>query len=204
VPFPGTYIVDRSGIVVSKFFEEDHRERNTAANLAIRALGPNAAIQGTEIETPHLLLRYSASDKVVYPGSLVLLSIEVELKPGMHVYAPGVTGYKPIAWTSPDSPGWLARPVAYPASHLLHLPVIDEIVPVYEGRFRLTRDLLIGLPDETRPVLQEGSTLRIEDVFSYQACDERTCYAPQKLNLRWDLTLSDHDRNRAPVEFRKK
>jgi hypothetical protein len=82
--------------------------------------------------------------------------------------------------------------------------VIDEIVPVYEGRLKLSRDLLIGLPDETRPVLQEGSTLRIEDVFSYQACDERTCYAPQKLNLRWDLTLSDHDRNRAPVEFRKK
>ena len=202
VPFPGTYITDAKGIVLSKYFEEDHRERNTASNMVVRTFGA-AGIQHTEVETPHLRLRYFASDKVVYPGSIALLTVEIELKPGMHVYAPGVKGYKPIAWTAPESPGWLARPVIYPASHILHIPVIDETVPVYEGRFQMSRDLLIGLPEETRKVVHDGSTLRVQDVFQYQACDSRICYAPQKLNLEWTFTLTDHDRKRAPEQFRK-
>jgi hypothetical protein len=86
---------------------------------------------------------------------------------------------------------------------MLRLPEIDETVPVYEGRFRLSRDLLIGLPEETRGVVQDANTLRIEDVFYYQACDDRTCYPPRKLDLHWTFTLSDHDRKRAPEQYRK-
>jgi hypothetical protein len=202
VAFPGTYIVDGNGIVLSKYFEDDHRERNTAANMVVRTFG-DAGIPRTEVETPHLRLRYFASDETVYPGSIALLTVEVELKPGMHVYAPGVKGYKPIAWTSTPSAGWLARPVNYPPSHMLHIPVIDETVPVYENRFQMTRDLLVGLPEETHGIVQYGSAFHVADVFQYQACDSKICYAPQKINLDWTFTLADHDRRRAPEQFRK-
>ena len=203
MPFPGTYIVDTKGIVLSKYFEQDHRERNTASSLVTRTFGSNATIEGTELETPHLRLRYSASDKVVYPGSLALLTVEIEVKPGMHVYAPGAQGYKPIDWTTKPSPGWLARPVAYPPSHMLRLPEIDETVPVYEGRFRLSRDSSSACRKKPVESYRMCNALRVEDVFYYQACDDRTCYPPRKLDLHWTFTLSDHDRKRAPEQYRK-
>ena len=38
VPFPGTYISDETGVVRAKYFEEDHRERYTAASIWNRQL----------------------------------------------------------------------------------------------------------------------------------------------------------------------
>lgn len=54
----------------------------------------------------------------------------------MHVYAPGVKGYKPLEWRSKDSTGWLFHALSLPSSKMLHLPAIQETVPVYEGRWR--------------------------------------------------------------------
>jgi peroxiredoxin len=36
VPFPGMYIVDARGLVKAKYFEDDHRERYTAADVLTR------------------------------------------------------------------------------------------------------------------------------------------------------------------------
>jgi len=204
VPFPGTYIVNEKGVVLSKFFEDDHRERYTASTVLLRT-GASTVDGWQEAETKHLKLRYGATESTVRPGNLVALAVEVELKPGMHVYAPGVqSSYIPIDWKMPNSTSWLARPAQYPAARTLHPPAIQESVPVYENRFRLTRELLVGQSGEIRPALGPDNKLKVEGSLRYQACDDKICYAPVTVPLEWSFATERHDGQRAPAELRRK
>jgi hypothetical protein len=204
VPFPGTYLVDERGVVAAKYFEEDHRERFTASGVLVKELGIGLDGRSTEVETPHLKLRYSTSDETVRAGNRVTLVLDVELKARMHVYAPGVKGYKPIEWRTKDSTGWLFHGLSLPNSKMLHLPAIQETVPVYEGRFRITRDLTVGQAGEVRPLLAADGALRIDDAFYYQACDDRICYPPQSIPIRWTFHYANHDGQRSPLPLRKR
>lgn len=196
VPFPGMYIVDEHGIVRGKYFENDYTERDTAASILVRQFGVSGA-EKTELETRHLKLISSASDATVWPGNRVTLTLDLDLKPGMHVYAPGVTGgYIAVEWKMSESPSWRALAVAWPASRMLHLPVIQETVPVYESRVRLTRDLTFGQPVAPGPLIAEGA-------FRYQACDDKACYPPQTIPLKWTFHVERLDSQRAPRELQR-
>jgi AhpC/TSA family/Disulphide bond corrector protein DsbC len=190
VPFPGMYIINEHGIVRDKFFEQDHIERYTAASILAHDFGTTGGVK-TEIKTPHLTLTSSASDTTVFPGSRITLVLELDMKPGMHVYAPGVTGgYIPIDWKIPESKSWLALPVTYPPSRMLHMPVIDETVPVYADHVRIVRDVTIAQPVDPGELMVEGA-------FRYQACDDATCYIPQTIPLKWTLQVQPLDGTRA-------
>jgi hypothetical protein len=56
-------------------------------------------------------------------------------------------------------------------------------LPVYSGRFRLVRDIAIA----------EGAKVKgavtIEGTFRYQACDDRMCYVPKTVPLKWTLQV---------------
>jgi len=204
VPYPGTFLIDERGVDKAKYFEDDHRESYTAASILAHEFGGDGLAK-TTVETPHLSLSYGSSDASLSPGRRATLIVDIELKPRMHVYAPGVEGsYIPIEWTISDSKGWIAHPTSYPASRKLHLPAIDETVPVYEGRFRLTRDLTIGQPQEVGPLLGPERTVTIEGVFRYQACDDRMCYIPRNIPLKWTFPIDRLDSQRAPVELQRK
>ena len=63
-----------------------------------------------ELETPHLRLRYRASDEIIRAGNHMALRLEVSLKPKMHVYALGVAGnYIPVQWQMVEG-AWKASP----------------------------------------------------------------------------------------------
>jgi DsbC/DsbD-like thiol-disulfide interchange protein len=203
VPFPGSYIVDARGIVQAQFFEEDHRERYTASSILTRHFGASGNPVST-VETKHLKLTVTASDAVLSPGSRGVLSLDVELKPGMHVYAPGAQGYIPIDWKVAESKAWLAHSPSYPPSEKLHLPAIQETVPVYQGRLRLARDLTIGQEREIAPVLNAARELVIEGSFRYQACDDKQCFPPQTVPLKWSFRVDRLDTQRAPADLQRK
>ena len=103
-----------------------------------------------------LKLKAAASNAMVAAGQRVSLALDIELKPGMHVYAPGVEGYIPIDWKMKESAAAVAHEVSYPPSEKLHLAAIDETVPVYRDHFRLTRDITIGQDAKVQPAL-DGS-----------------------------------------------
>ncbi len=204
VPYPGTYVLDEHGIVREKYFEEDYRERYTPASVLTRYFkgeGPT----GGSVETKHLELTYSASQQEVRAGNRLLLVLEVELKPSMHVYAPEVSGtYIPIEWKIEESTGWRAHPVSYPPSRKVYLPAIKETLPVYEGNIRLERDLTIGVGKGLEAVVGSGGELRVKGSFRYQACDERMCYRPETIPLEWVFRLGPLDRRRGPEQLRRK
>lgn len=183
VPHPGTYIVDRSGRVVAKYFEENYTERYTGSDILIRRFGASAGAAHTTVETKHLRLSTAASADHVAAGQRIALTLDLEMKPGMHVYAPEVKGYKPVEWTI--TAGAAAHAVEFPKSQMLRLEAIDETVPVYQGSVRLVRDVTVG---KVKP-----GPLTIEGAFSYQACDDKICYIPQTVPLKWELTVDPLD-----------
>jgi hypothetical protein len=205
VPNPGVYVIDESGIVRAKYFEEKYQERFTAGAILVREFpgsGGGAAVR--ETETKHLKLRTWVSDTSVVPGSRISLALEIELPKGMHVYAPGVRGYLPVNWSMADSTGWRVHDVKYPPSRTLHLPAIGESAPVYEGSIRLVRDVTLGQQAALAPLLAGGAALSIPGVFRYQACDETVCYLPQNVAVEWRVDITPYDRQRAPADLQKK
>lgn len=204
IPNPGDYLIDKDGVVKAKFFEEKYADRYTAGQILIRTLGVDTGAKRTEIETDHLTLASSASDEIVRGGNRLALVLEVDLKDKMHVYAPGVKGYIPIEWTMEEVSGLAGFPASYPESEMLHLPAINETVPVYQGRFRVVRDILVGQPKEIQHLLNEKGELLVRGSFRYQACDDKICFLPKTIPLEWTFRFEEHDRTRAPEEIRRK
>lgn len=206
IPHPGSYLLDREGKVVSKYFEDDFTERDTASSILVKQFGAAAAgASHTTAETKHLRISSSASASIVRSGQHIVLTLDIDLLPKMHVYAPGVQeGYRPIYWKLNDSAGVAATAVQYPASKMLRLPAIDETVPVYDSQFRLVREITIAKDSALKPLLSERGELTIEGEFSYQACDDKVCYIPAKVPLRWTLLVEGHDRQRVPAELQRK
>lgn len=204
IPFPGTYIVDAKGVVKSKYLHDDYTERFSAGSILTREFGENGA-EKTVVDNPQIRLSYSASDASFAPGHRITLTVDVDFKPKMHVYAPGVEGgYIPIDWKMSESKGWVSFAPAYPASHKVRLPVINETVPVYDRHIRIARDVIIGQEREIAPMLQPDRTLKVTGIFRYQACDDKECYTPKNIPLEWSFKIGALETERVPAEIRKR
>jgi len=67
IPYPGTYIVDPQGKVVSKYFEDDFRERISVSDILAGRYGERAD-STSAVEAKHIKLSASASTTVAHPG----------------------------------------------------------------------------------------------------------------------------------------
>src|SRR5262249_49392952 len=103
----------------------------------------------------------------------------------------------PVEWKMNDSPGWTSHEVSYPKSKVLYLKAIKERVPVFENRVRLTRDITIGQDRDLKPLLNAGGDLTVEGTLRYQACEEKICYPPETVPVRWTLKRVAMDTQRA-------
>ncbi len=204
IPYPGTFILDTKGTVVAKYFEDDFRERISASDILVRQFGAVADSDSRSEEASHLRLITAASMAVARPGERIVLSLELDLKPNMHVYAPGVQGYIPIDWKLEESPAAKVLPFHYPASRKLHLKAINETVPVYRGRVRITREITFGPENAVRPLVTPAGELILKGSLRYQACDDRKCYLPETAPLEWRFRFEGLDRERAPVSLQRK
>jgi len=205
IPYPGIYIVDVQGRVVSKYFEDDYRERQSTADILARQFGVSASAAQSVTETKHLKITASASNSVARPGLRIALSLDIEIKPGMHLYAPGVQGYIPIDWQlEGGGPAAKRHPFNYPPSRMLRLDVIQETVPVYRGRIRIVREITFGQEADLKTLVSSSGHLAVKGSFHYQACDDRKCYLPQDVPLEWRFTYQGLDRQRVPAELQRK
>ncbi|MGI8959131.1 MAG: protein-disulfide reductase DsbD domain-containing protein [Bryobacteraceae bacterium] len=158
---------------------------------------------GTSIHAKHLQLGTSISDQETSMGQHVALILDVRLSDRVHVYAPGVKGYVPIDWELAPSAGIKAGPVRYPKSQILRLEAIQESVPVYEGEFRLSRNVTIGSVQAVTPLLDAHGNLTIAGTFRYQACDDQKCFLPETVPVRWIVHFRPLDRERVPEDMQQ-
>jgi peroxiredoxin len=196
IPFPGTFMLNRQAVVTSRFFEQAYQERTTVGSIMSR-LGNDVEMRTVTVSSPQLQMTSSSTDGAVAPGTVFSLVLDVRPAPGMHVYAPGVTYYKPITLTVQPQPGLLARAAHYPPSEDYHFKPLDEHVPVYQRPFRIIQDLAIDASPETQAALTGLSSLTIHGTLTYQACSDRICFTPQTVPLSWTVAVRELDRERA-------
>lgn len=203
IPHPVTFIVNPKGIIEHKYFEDDYRERQTLSGILIKDFGLNPTAARENPKAKHITLESLASTGIIRPGQKILLAIDLDIPQGFHLYAPGVEGYHAVDWTMSESA--VAKPlaVAFPKSRILYLKAIEEKVPVFEGKIRLTRDITIAADKAVRAAAKD-SKVTLEGGLKYQACNERLCYPPETVKVTWTFDLEAHDSERVPAELRHK
>lgn len=204
---PGFFYIDESGVIRDKFFEAKYAERFTPNNVIGKLFPELSAEVSQNIEAAHFRLTLEQSDRVMAPGNRVTLIATIELPPGVHVYAPGVQGYKPIRLVLHPEGGVESFPATYPTSKALYLAAIKEQVPVFEGKFRITQDVTVSaskVGDGLRAVLSAGKTVSIVGDLQYQACDNAICYPPTSVPVKWELQVQPLDLKRSPGDIQHK
>ena len=198
IPFPGTFMLDRNGVVIARFFEDAYQERNTVANIMLKLGHSGVERQVTRGTTDHVKVTTYASDEVVAPGSLFSLVLDVEPRAGMHVYAPGAEGYKVISLELDANPLLITRPMIYPGSEIYFFKPLNERVPVFQKPFRLTQEVVLSASRDDRLTIAKMESLTITGRLNYQACNDRICFTPTSLPVSYRLKVRQLDTERAP------
>ena len=190
IPFPGTFVLDRQGRVTSRYFEDYYWERNTVSNIMLRLGTVGTAVQATQVSTAHLDLRAYPSDASVALGTRFSLALDITPKRGIHVYAPGATGYRVITLNIAPQPYVRTQPLRYPASEIYHFVPLNERVPVFQKPFTLFMDVVPeATTAEARRAFAGRSELVITGTLDYQACDDKICFNPASVPLTWKVAM---------------
>jgi hypothetical protein len=188
IAFPGTFIVDRSGRVTSRFFEDSYISRNTSSSILMRAgIGPQ--VTGTRISTAHLDVTTYPSDSAIAPGNRITIALDVVPRRGMHVYAPGASGYRVIAVTVETQSVFQVQPIQYPRSEIYFFKPLNERVPVFQKPFTLRQDILLDGTPQSQAALRGKDSVTLNGTLAYQACDDTICFNPESVPLSWTFAL---------------
>lgn len=193
IPHPGTFVIDRRGVVVSRFFEDAYQERYTTATI-LKTLG--AAVGGGSLQasTPHLTLTASISDTTAAPGERLSISVAVTPRRGMHLYAPGKHTYRVTQVTLNPQPWLRVHPARYPASEIYHFKPLDERVEVFMKPFAITQDVTLLATPAAQKLLSAMTKVTVTGALEYQACDDKVCYNPARVPIQFDVALKVLDR----------
>jgi len=204
---PGFFYIDAEGVTREKYFEAKYTNRFTANNVIGRLFPELTQEVSHTADEAHLRLTLLQSDRTVVPGSRLTLIVHVELPRGVHVYSPGVKGYKPIQLVLHASGGIELAPAIYPSSKILYLQAIKEQVPVFEGKFQIAQDVTMPVSKVgvgVRAMLGAAKTVSISGELQYQSCDATICYPPTSVPVKWELGVEPLDLHRSPENIRHK
>jgi hypothetical protein len=193
IPHPGTFIVDRKGVVVSRFFEQVYQERYSTATI-LATLGGATAGAATKVSTPHVSVTASLSDAAAAPGQRLSIAATVTPARGIHVYAPGKHDYQVVNLTIDPQPWLRVHQTVYPRSEIYHFKPLDERVEVYMKPFELRRDVTLLATPEVQKQLAAVEAVAITGAIEYQACDDKVCFNPVRLPIRFPVTVRPLDR----------
>ena len=142
---------------------------------------------------PRVLLDVSSklsADRVAV-GERFALTLDLTPAANMHVYAPGVVGYKPIAFSIKPQPGVVVRDIAYPPSESYYYAPLKETVAVYQKPFRVVQSLALDGSAAGRAALKGVSSVTLQGTLSYQACDDRICFPPRTVPMTWTVAVKE-------------
>ncbi len=195
-PFPGTFILNRQGVVTARTFEPTYQERDTISSVLTR-LGGSLGAPATKIAAPHLAITSYLTDQVAAPGTNFSIVLDITPAARVHVYAPGVTGYKPIALAVEPHAGLVVRAAHFPKPEDYFFEPLNEHVPVFQKPFRIVQDVEIDPSPEAAHDLEALKTMALRGALAYQACDDKVCFTPQTVPLSWTINLKPLDKERA-------
>ena len=128
----------------------------------------------------HLTVAATTSAASAAPGTKVSLFLDIAPNPGIHVYAPGAKDYLPIAVTIDPQPGVTLGALKYPKSDTMEFD--GARVPVYQKPFRLAEEVSLAST-------LKATTLTVTGTVKYQACDDRICFIPASVPVKWTIAV---------------
>ena len=117
----------------------------------------------------------------------VTLFLDVTPKPGIHVYAPGSKDYIPISVKLDAAAGVKPGKLTYPKSEMMTFG--DEQVPVFQKPFRLTQEITLDKAAASGGAGGAGGAVSVAATVHLQACDDRVCFPPENVPVKWSVTL---------------
>jgi hypothetical protein len=127
----------------------------------------------------------------VKAGERFTVTLDLTPAPGMHVYAPTVADYKPIAFAIRPQPGLVIGPVAYPPAEKYFYAPLKQTVDVYQKPFQVKQELTLDPSPAARTALQRALSLTVQGTLSYQACDDKICFPPRTVPLTWTVAIKE-------------
>jgi len=198
IAFPGTFILDPQGKVVSRFFEDYYVERATFSNILLRLGSGTAPVAATKIGGTHVDLTTYPSDASVAAGNRFSLAVNISPHAGVHLYAPGASGYRVVGVTVKPQPFVRVLPLVYPQSEIYFFKPLNERVPVFQKAFTLAQDVVLEGTAAAQAAFRGRDSLTIEGSLDYQACDDKVCFNPVSVPLTWTMSLKALVTERAP------
>jgi hypothetical protein len=162
----------------------------TVSSAQVPAPAPNPFGDAVRASTSHLTVESSISRPSAAPGDRLTVTLDVTPRRTMHVYAPGKHDYQVVALAIEAQPWLRAEPTKYPPSEKYHFEPLNETVEVYSKTFRLAREVTILDTPEAKKALAGQSSVTIAGQLEYQACDDKVCYSPAKVPVRFTVTLN--------------
>jgi peroxiredoxin len=189
IAFPGTFMLDRSGRVTARYFEDSYIERNTVSSVLVQTGAGKAEANATKISAAHLeVLTYPSAAEVAV-GNRFSLVLDITPGRGIHVYAPGAQGYRKVTLAVAPDPNIRLLPVRYPDSEVYFFKPLNERVPVFQKRFRLVQEVILEGTPQAQAALRGKDALTLSGSLEYQACDDKECFNPVSIPLTWNLAL---------------
>ena len=195
IPFPGVYITDEDGVVVSKIFHDTYKKRDSAEILIDAALGhvtfdesaPSTSGGDSDIK---ITCAVQGGNGSLRQGVTRKLVVRFELASGLHIYGEPVPDGMVATQVEVSGPlGLVTLPAELPPTETLHLASMGVDLQVWHG----TVDLAVPFyPDgelvsETRPIDADTADINIQ--VRYQACTDNECLLPKTENFTLTLPL---------------
>jgi len=196
IPFPGTYLVDESGVVTAKFFHRNIAHRHSSESVIDSALGailvgddePQAAAEDDGIR---VTAAYHGGGGQIKSGALREVVVRFELAAGLHIYGPPVpAGMVATTVRVSGPPGLHVGQTQAPPSHPFSLPGVDAELQVWDGRVDFVVPVYVDdrIASMVESVRDEAITLKVQ--VEYQACSEESCRIPQRKVLTVRVPLA--------------
>lgn len=179
VAYPGVFLLDAHGAVVTKRFQENYRVREGGESLLEEAFGIAVPRHGPEESstTEAVTVRAWLDSPTYRRYERLRLVVEVTVAPGYHVYGkPVPEGFVPLSATVSPQPEVEVGEARWPEPHRLEVEGLDEEFWVYDGTVRGTVPLTFTTPPGT-------GAKTVQATVSYQACSESLCLRPAQVSF---------------------
>ena len=131
------------------------------------------------------------SAQPVKAGERFTVTLDLTPAPRMHVYAPTVVDYKPIAFAIRPQPGLVVGRVIYPIAEKYFYAPLKQTIDVYQKPFQVTQELTLDASPAGRAALKGVLSLTVQGTLSYQACDDKICFPPRTVPMTWTVAIKE-------------
>ena len=151
------------------------------------------ATSGAQTPPPPATLEPLLEYPSVTAGSTFRAALRVTLAEGLHANSnkPDDPNLIPVLLTISPPPGVTVEEIVYPQATDLKQQGSDKPLRVFED------DFVIGVVMKVAPGTSAGS-LSIPGRLQYQACDDKMCYRPLRIQSAWDVNVASAPVRAAP------